>query len=297
MGSERTQLGIGRWRCDAMLVRTWQETEMRPAGPGGQMMPFPVERQAMFRCGEEYDERSSADPVTPKCKCGMFSIGECHDCGQPFCGQDARVYSIPLVERSDVKRPKESMFLCTACRDARAETEQAELQIVVGQARARQAQAEEQRRTRITNAYPVLVERLFDAGFGKQQFVGVVRRRRGLGTPHYGKYKRNVMLWRPLPDVLPVKISEREMYVTRDGRLEPLMENVRFGRPASRLDPKANFMAAFGSSGYKGTHEHGYSKLIEDPSLPGPTFHMVNEVHHRAVWDLAKKHGLITDDL
>ena len=108
------------------------------------------------------------------------------------------------------------------------------------------------------------------------------------------------MLWRPLPDVLVIKLYQESLNVTRDGRLETFMENVRTGRPASRSDPAANFYAS--NSGYniglyKGTHERGYIGLIEDPSLPRPTTSIANEAHHQAVWDLAHEHGLITDDL
>ena len=77
-GSDRQAIAPGYWRCRSLVIETVGGPGLTKPGSG----PPVIERSEI--CGFEYQEGSPAS--ASKCFCGMFAIGECHDCKKPLCG-------------------------------------------------------------------------------------------------------------------------------------------------------------------------------------------------------------------
>lgn len=84
-GTSRDAIAPNYWRCTSPVIR--HETRYSP-GPaadqwGRVIVSVPVQ------CGFEYQETNSSaihGNESMKCWCGLFAIGECVQCGAPFCG-------------------------------------------------------------------------------------------------------------------------------------------------------------------------------------------------------------------
>lgn len=122
-GSERTPLAPGYYQCANKI-------EVRTPGPGAANPnlgpPFLVSFES---CGHTYQEGTAL--LTPKCECGMFSVGECHQCGRPVCGNDGGRLS--------------GRFLCVTCSSAERAAEAEEV--------ARQANEDAERKLRVRRGW------------------------------------------------------------------------------------------------------------------------------------------------
>jgi hypothetical protein len=79
--------------------------------PENPMTPGGAHRPVYGLCATRYQEGPASASEPPKCKCNMFAIASCSDCGKPLCGDHST-------------RASDGMVLCLPCRYTRVQAEQ-----------------------------------------------------------------------------------------------------------------------------------------------------------------------------
>lgn len=140
-GLQRRAVAPGFWECESPvteLFQTAQPFDLVGAAPvGARTRP----------CGTRYQEGQAAG--APSCRCGMFAVATCTECGQPLCGDCLRRVSGHVLCVVDAQRVHAQM-------DAPRLAEERQRQVRMAEAAARNEQAHAK--------IPALLEQLRAAG-------------------------------------------------------------------------------------------------------------------------------------
>lgn len=89
-GTQREPIAPGYWRCTSQVAHTTVVgVPVDPADPRSEMRP--LEQVSHSPCGYAYQERDGRMASAQLCRCGMFAIGSCSQCGTFTCGVHGRL--------------------------------------------------------------------------------------------------------------------------------------------------------------------------------------------------------------
>lgn len=90
-GTQGEPIALGYWRCTSRIAHS--TVTMVPIFPGDPRAGMrPLEQVSYSICGFAYQEGDGrVSAAAPLCKCGMFAIGACSQCGVFTCGVHGRL--------------------------------------------------------------------------------------------------------------------------------------------------------------------------------------------------------------